>query len=66
MNDIQIQWHPAFIAAMDLEMTKNRNRLKFDKEYNLNVKPLEVDLLITKSELDKPIDNEIGKLMAKP
>ena len=65
MNDIQIQWHPAFIAAMDLEMTKNRNRLKFDKEYNLNVKPLEVDLLITKSELDKPIDNEIGKIFRK-
>jgi len=32
-----IQWHPAFVSAMNLEVS-----------YNLNIKPLEIDLLIIK------------------
>jgi len=52
MNDSNIQWHPAFIAAMNLEMAENRNILQFHREYNLNVKPLLIDLLITKKHSD--------------
>lgn len=45
MSDTKIQWHPAFIAAMNLEMADCRDSLRFDREYNLNVKPLTIDLL---------------------
>ena len=62
MNDTNIQWHPAFIAAMNLEMADSRNGLKFDREYNLNVKPLLIDLLITKKQSDICIHNEIGRI----
>ncbi len=62
MNDSNIQWHPAFIAAMNLEMSENRNSLRFDREYNLNVKPLLIDLLITKKHSDLPLSNEIGQI----
>ena len=48
MSDTKIQWHPAFIAAMNLEIADCRDSLRFDREYNLNVKPLTIDLLITK------------------
>jgi len=24
MSDIKIQWHPGFVAAMDLELAENR------------------------------------------
>ncbi len=65
MKDTQIQWHPAFAAAMDLEMSAYRDSLRFDREYNLNVKPLQIDLLVTKSSLDSPIDNEIGNIFKK-
>lgn len=60
MNDTKIQWHPGFIAAMDLELKEDRDNLVFDKEHNLNTKPLEIDLLIIKKETSLPISNEIG------
>lgn len=40
MNDTKIQWHPGFVAAMDLEFEETRSDLIYEKEYNLNTKPL--------------------------
>lgn len=50
MEYSKIQWHPGFVAAMDLELSENRDDLIYEKEYNLNTKPLEIDLLIIKKE----------------
>lgn len=58
----KIQWHPAFAAAMDLELIQNRNDLIYEKEYNLNTKPLEIDLLVIKKDSSVHIANEIGYL----
>lgn len=60
MNNRKIQWHPGFVAAMNLEFAMSREELIFQKEYNLNTRPLEVDLLIIKKEPSVQIDNEIG------
>ena len=62
MSDTKIQWHPGFTAAMNLEFEENREDLIFEKEYNLNTKPLEIDLLVIKKDPDVVIVNEIGKL----
>ena len=62
MENTPIQWHPAFIAAVDLELSENRDSLRFNREYNLNVKPLEIDLLITQSHSGRPGSNEIGHI----
>lgn len=62
MKDTKVQWHPGFVAAMNLELTKNRDDLIFEKEYNLNTKPLEIDLLVIKKNSDVSLDNEIGKI----
>lgn len=61
MKDTKIQWHPAFIAAMNLELKGYRDSLTFHKEYNLNTKPLEIDLLVIKKEASIRISNEIGE-----
>lgn len=61
MKDTKIQWHPAFVAAMGLELKQNRDDLIFEKEYNLNTKPLEVDLLVIKKTDSVQIINEIGR-----
>ena len=45
MEEKKIQWHPGFVAAMGLEFKDNKQDLIFEKEHNLNTKPLEVDLL---------------------
>lgn len=60
MKDTKIQWHPGFVAAMNLEFAGNREQLIFEKEYNLNTKPLEIDLLVVKKEASVQIMNEIG------
>ena len=62
MKDTKIQWHPGFVSAMNLELMKYRESLEFEKEYNLNTKPLEIDLLIIKKDAGIDIDNEIGRL----
>ncbi len=62
MKNKKIQWHPAFVAAMDLELADDRQYLTFQKEYNLNTRPLQIDLLIEKKSDASPIENEIGKL----
>lgn len=62
MNDTKVQWHPGFVAAMNLELAHNRADLIFEKEYNLNSKPLEIDLLVVKKNASVNIANEIGKL----
>lgn len=55
-----IQWHPAFVSAMNLELAADRKNLIFEREYNLNTRPLEIDLLIIKKEKEVRISNEIG------
>lgn len=62
MKDTKIQWHPGFVAAMNLELAKNRDDLLFVKEYNLNTKPLEIDLLVIKKDKGVSTDNEIGAI----
>ena len=50
MEDIKIQWHPGFVAAMDMELREDRDILELESEHNLNRKPLEIDLLVIKKE----------------
>lgn len=46
LSDADIQWHPAFCAATELELSANRTDLDFQREYNLSKKPLQIDLLV--------------------
>lgn len=61
MSENKIQWHPGFVSAMNLELAENRTDLIYEKEYNLNTKPLEIDLLVIKKDNNVEIVNEIGK-----
>ncbi|MBO5031468.1 MAG: hypothetical protein J6D08_06225 [Lachnospiraceae bacterium] len=57
-----IQWHPAFCSAVRLELKDHCDILTFEQEYNLNQKPLQVDLLIIKMEKHAVIKNDIGRI----
>lgn len=61
MKETKIQWHSAFVSAMGLDFGPDRADLIFEKEYNLNTKPLEIDLLVIKKEASFQIGSEIGK-----
>ncbi len=46
MRETKIQWHLAFVSAIGLDFGPDRADLIFEKEYNLNTRPLEIDLLV--------------------
>lgn len=64
MSDYKIQWHSGFAAAMDLELAEYRDFLTYEREYNLNRKPLEIDLLVIKKDANIQIKNEIGSFFS--
>ena len=61
-NEMKIQWHPAFVAAMMLELQDNRNDLVFDDEHNLSKQPLRIDLLIIKKQPDVVVKSKLGEI----
>ena len=65
LSDVTIQWHPAFCAAAELELSANRAELDFQREYNLSKKPLQIDLLVVEKLDDVSIQNEIGRIFRR-
>ena len=61
----KLQWHPAFAAALEMELLDNKDDLEFEREHNLNRKPLLIDCLVIKKKKDVVIRNEIGKPFRK-
>ena len=61
-KEIRTQWHPAFCSAVKLELIENKGDLDYENEYNLNSKPIQIDLLVIKKSKDVEIKNEIGKI----
>ena len=64
-KELKTQWHPAFVSAIKLELIEDAKYLEYTSEYNLNTKPLEVDLLIVKKAKEVEIKNEIGKIFRR-
>ncbi len=62
LEKTEIQWHPGFCGAAELELQSDRDALEFQREYNLSKKPLQIDLLIIKKVADIQIENEIGRI----
>ena len=65
MEDTDIQWHPGFVSAMELELIDYKGILYFDSEHNLSKKPLQIDLLVIKKDEPVEITNEIGRIFKK-
>ena len=48
MKDGKIQWHPAFDAALRIELSEDAEYLSFEPEHLLGKKPLQIDELIVR------------------
>lgn len=59
------QWHPSFYAAMRLELRENREDLDFEAEKVLNVKPIQLDMLVIRRLQEIVVRNEIGAIFNK-
>ena len=61
----KLQWHPAFVTGIDLDLRKYRNEMSHEREYNLNTKPLMIDVLIIKHTDTGIEDNDIARIFRK-
>lgn len=62
MKNRKTQWHPAFCSAVRLELRADKQKLQYTNEYNLNAKPIQIDLLVIKKPAGAVLQNEIGKI----
>ena len=60
-----LQWHPAFQAVLQIELSEEAEFLDFLKEYNLTDGPLRADTLIIKKEQDRRIQKNIGQIFRR-
>ncbi len=61
----KIQWHPAFVTGIDLDLNQYRSEMSHEREYNLNTKPLTIDVLIKKHTDIMIEDNEIARIFRR-
>lgn len=61
-DELKTQWHPAFCAAFRLELKEDLDVLNCINEFNLNSKPLQIDLLIIRKIQDVVTKNNLGKI----
>lgn len=65
LETVNIQWHPGFYGAAELEFLSNKDDLEFQREFNLSKEPIRMDLLIIKKLADVRIENELGHIFKK-
>ena len=65
LEAVNIQWHPGFYGAAELEFISNKGDLEFQREFNLSKEPIRMDLLIIKKLSNIRIKNEIGHIFRK-
>ena len=63
-NDDKIQWHPAFDAALQIELEAEAEYLEFEPEHLLSKKPMQIDVLV-KNEKDVKIQKNIGRIFRR-
>lgn len=59
------QWHPAFFAAVQVELDMEEENLSFINEYQLGTKPRAADVLIIKKKAEQQITKNIGRIFRK-
>ena len=65
MNRSLLQWHPAFQAVLQIELSGEAEYLQFLKEYNLTDGPLRADTLIIKKEPGYRVQKNIGRIFRR-
>lgn len=64
-HDGKLQWHPAFSAALRIELENELDILDIKDEYLLSHKPMQMDILVIKKEKSMDIQKNIGRIFRK-
>ena len=65
MKDGKIQWHPAFGAALQIELSDELDKVQIEEEHLLGKKPMQADFVVHKVDRDQEIRKNIGRLFRK-
>ena len=65
VENVKLQWHPGFYAALKPEMGQEWKRLLFENEHQLGTKPKEIDVLITKKNGVYSVRKNIGRIFRR-
>ncbi len=57
-----LQWHPAFYAGLQIELSEEAEYLEFESEHMLSSKPMQLDVLIIKKNKERQIRKNIGRI----
>ncbi len=60
-KDSMIQWHPAFDAALQIELSDEAEYLEFEPEHMISKKPMQIDMLVKNNKKIK-IKKNIGRI----
>ena len=60
-----LQWHPAFYASIQIELSEEADKLIFEREHNLGTKPMLIDVLVIKKNSEDRILKNIGRIFRK-
>lgn len=60
----KLQWHPAFVAGIQIEFGEEARHLTFTPEHLLGTKPMQIDILI-KKDSDQALHKNIGRIFRK-
>lgn len=60
-KDSMIQWHPAFDAALQIELSDEAEYLEFEPEHLISKKPMQIDVLVKNNKRIK-IKKNIGRI----
>ena len=61
----KMEWHPAFVEAIQLELYDYKDSLEILSEKSLTSKPLQIDCVIIKKTKNTVIKKNIGKIFRK-
>ena len=64
-EELKKQYHPAFCAAMELELREDKEHLVFEDEYNLNTKPNKIDFLVINVNNNVKVKSGLGAIFKK-
>jgi len=62
MKQENIQWHPAFVGAIQLELAEYRDSLEFIPEFQLTMEPLRIDCVVIKKPKGLVIKKNIAAM----
>ena len=57
-----LQWHPAFCAALRIELEEEMDKMQVEEEHLLGEKPMQIDVLIIKKKKLQKIKKNIGQI----